>query len=41
VNLYHGRMPGSLPQMHPALRGGAVSPSVVGKPRLVPSYEKR
>ena len=40
VNLYHGRMPGSLPQMHPALRGGTVRPAVAGKPRLVPSYEK-
>ncbi len=42
VNLYHGRMPGPLPQMHPALRAHAADALSAGKPgRLVPSYEKR
>ncbi len=39
VNLYHGRMPGPLPRMHPALRAGAEAGAQAG--RLVPSYEKR
>ncbi|WP_298139026.1 DmsC/YnfH family molybdoenzyme membrane anchor subunit [Acidiferrobacter sp.] len=42
INLYHGRMPGPLPQMHPALRAGAgAADTMINKTRLVPSYEKR
>ncbi len=41
VNLYHGRMPGPLPQMHPALRATAENKAPAGKRRLVPSYDER
>jgi len=39
VNLYHGRMPSSMPMMHPALKTNPKTAQAAS--RLVPSFEKR